>query len=214
MNTLVIITGPQGSGNHLFSKILALHPEVHGWKSLIDVEWEGHDKSPFNDIWNDPKKVNAYDWGHKYMVASISCPYYNQGNETIPDYANVIRRLKDKDLDVKLVIIGRDQNILEHQEERVRGKLTYPTFLQQLPKLMQFNPIFVSTELLYLYRRDYLVSLQNLLKIPIATEDEVIDKILLDDANEKYIIPAGDFYRDALARDASHTWKLLNKTNK
>ena len=214
MKRLVIVTGPQGSGNHLFAKILALHPDVFGWKSLLETEWEGHDKEPFNDIWTEPKNVNKHDWSHQYMVASISCPYFDNGVETIPKFEKVIRRLQDKDIDVKLVIIGRDQTILEHQELRVRGKMTYPVMLQEMPTLMKFNPIFISTELLYLYRRDYLVSLQNLLKIPIATEDEVIDKMLLDDANEKYIKPADEFYRDALARESSLTWNILKNPHK
>jgi len=29
MTRLLIITGPQGSGNHLFSKCLAVHEDVH-----------------------------------------------------------------------------------------------------------------------------------------------------------------------------------------
>ena len=40
--TLVILTGPQGSGNHLWSKILSLHADVFGWKSLLDNYWEAH----------------------------------------------------------------------------------------------------------------------------------------------------------------------------
>lgn len=203
MKRLVIVTGPQGAGNHLFAKILALHPDVFGWKSLLETEWLGHDTEPFNDIWADPKKVNNHDWSHQYMVTSVSCPYFDNGVETVPQYEKVIKRLKDKDIDVKLVIIGRDENILGFQEERVRGKLTYPTFLSEVTKLMPFNPVFVSPELLYLYRRDYLVSLQNLLKIPIATEDERVDEILLEDANKKYIKQSDEFYRDALARAAS-----------
>ena len=32
MAKILIITGPQGSGNHLYSKIFAMHPLVNGWK--------------------------------------------------------------------------------------------------------------------------------------------------------------------------------------
>ena len=28
---MLIVTGPQGSGNHLFAKLFNLHPEVYGW---------------------------------------------------------------------------------------------------------------------------------------------------------------------------------------
>jgi hypothetical protein len=207
MSTLVILTGPQGSGNHLFAKLLSLHPDVFGWRSLLDNEWEGHDKEPFAKIWDDPTKVNTIDWSHKYMVASISCPYLNNGVETIPQYKKVFERLGYKDLNIKLVVIGRDSTILKHQEERVRGKQTYQMFLDQMPTLMEYNPIFVSPELLYLYRRDYLVYLQNMLKIPVASEDPLVDKILLTDENAKYVKPVEEFYRDELVRAASQPWK-------
>ena len=42
MKTLAILTGPQGSGNHLWSKIFSLHEDVFGWKSLLDNYWEAH----------------------------------------------------------------------------------------------------------------------------------------------------------------------------
>jgi hypothetical protein len=207
MSTLVIVTGPQGSGNHLFAKLLSLHPDVFGWKSLLENEWEGHDKEPFAKIWDDPIQVNTIDWSHKYMVTSISCPYFNNGVETIPQYKKVFERLGYKDLSIKLVIIGRDPTILKYQEERVRGKQTYQMFLDQMPELMKLNPIFVSPELVHLYRRDYLVYLQNMLKIPVASEDPLIDEILLNDENAKYVKPVEEFYRDELARATSQQWK-------
>ena len=40
MKTLAVLTGPQGSGNHLWSKIFSLHEDVFGWKSLLDNYWE------------------------------------------------------------------------------------------------------------------------------------------------------------------------------
>ena len=33
---MLIVTGPQGAGNHLWSKIFSLHPKVYGWKSLLE----------------------------------------------------------------------------------------------------------------------------------------------------------------------------------
>jgi hypothetical protein len=47
------------------------------------------------------------------------------------------------------------------------------------------DPIFLSYELLYLYKQDYLKSLR--LNIPVAWDDSRINSILADDANAKYI---------------------------
>jgi hypothetical protein len=56
-------------------------------------------------------------------------------------------------------------------------------FKEQLPNI--WNPTFLSYELLYLYRQDYLKSLN--LSIPVAWSDVRINEILADDANAKYI---------------------------
>ena len=34
---LLIITGPQGSGNHLVSRLFSLHDDVGGWKELSSM---------------------------------------------------------------------------------------------------------------------------------------------------------------------------------
>jgi hypothetical protein len=50
MKKLLIITGPQGSGNHMWSKILALHPAVNGWSALLEEYWIPHDREPLQLI--------------------------------------------------------------------------------------------------------------------------------------------------------------------
>ena len=71
--TLVILTGPQGSGNHLWSKILSLHEDVFGWKSLLDNYWEAHRISePFAEYWKNPDKLCDFDWSQsEYYFTSI-----------------------------------------------------------------------------------------------------------------------------------------------
>ena len=39
MPTMLILTGPQGAGNHLFSKVFAQHPSVYGWQDLTQEYW-------------------------------------------------------------------------------------------------------------------------------------------------------------------------------
>ena len=40
MRNMLILTGPQGSGNHLWSKILSLHPKGIWLESLLDNYWK------------------------------------------------------------------------------------------------------------------------------------------------------------------------------
>lgn len=193
MKELLIITGPQGSGNHVFSKIFALHKEVYGWKDLLNEYWIAHDYEPFSDCWDMPSLLNTIDWTHMdYYVSSISCPYANQGTVTIPRYKDFINAAQQLGIKVKVCIIGRDQTILKYQQERVRDRHSYSEFEQQLEYLNTLDPIYLSTELLYLYKDYYLKSLSKILNFPIAYDDPRIAEILKQDSNEKYFqsIPA------------------------
>ena len=75
-NMLISNHGPQGSGNHLWSKILSLHPKVYGWKSLLDNYWEAHRFSePFCEYWKDPSKLSEFNWKQsEFYFTSISVP--------------------------------------------------------------------------------------------------------------------------------------------
>ena len=187
MREMLIVTGPQGSGNHVFSKVLALHKDVYGWKDLLNEYWIAHDYEPFSECWNTPSLLNAIDWtSMNYYVTSISCPYANNGVVTIPKYKEFITRLEQLGIKVKVAIIGRDQNVLKYQQERIRDRYSYPDFDNELEYLMTLNPIFISQELLYLYKDKYLQSLCTQLNFPIAYDDKRVFDILRQDANEKY----------------------------
>ena len=187
MKQLLIITGPQGSGNHLFSKIFALHQEVYGWKDLLDEYWIAHDHEPFSDCWNMPSLLNSIDWtGMDNYVTSISCPYADNGVTKIPRYRDFVNALQQLGIRVKFAIIGRDQTILKYQQERVRDTHSYPKFEEQLKYINTLEPVYLSTELLYLYKDNYLKSLSKILDFPIAHDDPRVFEILKQDANEKY----------------------------
>jgi hypothetical protein len=187
MREMLIITGPQGSGNHVFSKVLALHKDVYGWKDLLNEYWIAHDYEPFSECWDTPSLLNAIDWtSMNYYVTSVSCPYANNGVVTIPKYKEFIARLEQLGIKVKVAIIGRDQNVLKYQQERIRDRYSYPDFDNELEYLMTLNPIFISQELLYLYKDKYLQSLCTQLNFPIAYDDKRVFDILRQDANEKY----------------------------
>lgn len=186
---MLILTGPQGAGNHLWSKIFSLHPEVYGWKSLLDNYWEAHRYSePFAKCWRDHSLLKSFDWTQReHYFTSISCPLGIVGSTVnpiwIPDVEGFAQAVLDCGIDVGIAVIGRDQTILNYQQNRIRTQSTLPLMLEQLDKL--WSPTFLSYELLYLYRQDYLKSLD--IGIPIAWNDPRINEILAEDANTKYI---------------------------
>jgi len=185
--TLVVLTGPQGSGNHLWSKIFSLHADVFGWKSLLDNYWEAHRISePFAAYWRDPSKLHKFDWSQsQYYFTSISIPLgiQSKGTKWCPNVVQFCTSAQSLGINTKVLVIGRDQNILRYQQERIREEPTTRHFLDQLPKFK--DPTFLSYELLYLYREEYLKSLD--VGIPIAWyEREKIREILECDANFKY----------------------------
>ena len=189
--TLTIMTGPQGSGNHLFSKALGQNKNIFVWPSLQEKYWEGHDLEPFAEYWKDPSKLNDFDWKQSnYFITSISCPYFDDGVETIPQYNEFIDEAK-KFANIQFLIIGRDRNIMRLQQERVRGKHTTPEFLSQIDSIIfNYKTIFASQEMLYLYELTYLQWLEKelgLYPLEITPDNIKLLDILSNDANEKYI---------------------------
>ena len=204
MKTMLIVTGPQGSGNHVFSKVFALHKQVYGWKELLNQYWIAHDHEPFASCWNNPEELKLMNFDSMdYYVTSISCPYANKGVVTIPNYEKFVNTLKELGIQVKVAIIGRDQNILKHQQLRVRERHSYVDFEKQLPYLLSLNPTFISQELLYLYKQDYLKTLSEQLNFPIDYQNDKIKEILKKDANSKYFVQIEKTELDLLARHVS-----------
>jgi len=204
MTRLVLLTGPQGSGNHLFSRIFALIPNSYGWDELLEKEWVGHDKEPFATYWRDPEKLNQFDWSvSDTYIVSISCPYVDEGVTKIPQYKEFLE-VADKYVDrIDVIIIGRDRNILEFQQERVRGKPSTNIFLKYLDILTKYNIIFVSQELLYLYRGFYISNILSQLSINEIVNTSKLSDIIAIDMNQKYIQKVGSGYYDEMARRAS-----------
>jgi len=189
---MVILCGPQGSGNHLFAKIFSLHDDVHGWKAALEPDgyFIPHWEEPFNWYWNNIDKIDTDIMGGKqHAVTSISNPYMEDYVPKIPPVREFIRKIQQIGIQAKLVVIGRDQTILTTQQTRLRGGPTWGN-MHLLLKQIEAPPLFVSQELLYLYRKEYIRSLSHWLDFPIAWDDPRIDEILKTDANAKYITPA------------------------
>lgn len=186
---MLILTGPQGAGNHLWSKIFSLHPEVYGWKTLLDNYWEAHRfAEPFAKHWRDHSLLEKFNWQQSdYYFTSISLPLGIIGSDVnpiwVPDIQGFAATVLGCGIEVEIAVVGRDQTILNNQQTRIRTQSTLPLFLEQLPKL--WAPTFLSYELLYLYKHAYLKSLQ--LSIPVAWDHPKINEILAEDANIKYV---------------------------
>jgi hypothetical protein len=198
MPKMLILTGPQGAGNHLWSKIFSLHPNVYGWKTLLDNYWEAHRFSePFAQYWKDHNLLQTFDWTQsEYYFTSISCPLGIIGSDVNPiwnpDLAGFAGAVEACGIDVEFAVVGRDQTILANQQTRIRTQSTLSLFLEQLDKIS--TTTFLSYELLYLYKQAYLKSLK--LNIPVAWDDTRIDGILENDSNLKYIHYVDEYILD------------------
>jgi hypothetical protein len=198
MAKMLILTGPQGAGNHLWSKVFSLHPEVYGWKSLLENYWEAHRfAEPFCKHWRDHNLLKEFDWTQsEYYFTSISLPLGIVGSDVnpiwLPDVLGFINTVKSLGIEVQVAVCGRDQTILEYQQCRIRNTFTYPMFLEILPQIE--NPMFLSYELLHLYRGQYLNSLD--VNIPVAWNDPKVHEIVKDDSNKKYIHSIDEYVLD------------------
>lgn len=203
MKHLVIIAGPQGSGNHLWSKIMALHPAVQGWQALLSDYWIGHDNEPFNQYWVEPNRLHDFDWSvSEHYVTSISIPYMQNGEKTLPDidgfYEAAMQHCR-----VKLCLIGRDRNVIDMQQQRVRGEKTWPETISVVESLRSPIAMFLSFELLHLYGNQYLEHISTQLGVPLESDDSRLQEILAEDANKKYFQPVDYHWVDDLAHQTS-----------
>jgi hypothetical protein len=206
MKTLLILTGPQGSGNHMWSKIFALHPQVSGWSTLLNTYWIGHDQEPWADCWQDPTLLLQRNWGtHNYYVTSVSVPYIDNGTATVPDFKKFTQQAQAIGLQVKFAVLGRDRNIVEMQQQRVRKGVTLSQALTEFAQFAQ--PTFLSYELLHLYQEQYLQQISQQLAVPIAYTDPRLKEIIQEDTNAKYFSAVEHHSTDDLAHKTSRKWK-------
>ena len=181
---LIIITGPQGSGNHLFSKVFGYHSEVQGW-DFGDKYWIPSDEEPFAECWVDPSKTKSMLKGSA-IVANVSVPFVYDGVKQVPKIQEVVNEARDAGYDVKVCIVVREENINREQQRRVRKEVTMPTALQYYYNL-DADLHFLSHESLYLYGGAYLKWLSKVLDFPIAYDDERINKTISENQNKKYV---------------------------
>ena len=177
---LIILTGPQGSGNHLFSKVFSYHPLVEGW-NFMNKYWIPSDEEPFAECWVDPSKTKSM-LTEDYVVANVSVPFVYDGVKQIPKIQEVVYEAENDGYEVKVCIVTRDRTINEEQQLRVRKEVTLPTALQYYYNL-DATLEFISHESLYLYGGAYLKWLSKVLDFPIEYSDERILKDIKENQN-------------------------------
>jgi hypothetical protein len=190
MKKLLIITGPQGSGNHLFSRLFSLHAEVGGWKELLGQYWIPSDEETFAEFWVNPQKLEHTDFsGHDFWVANVSVPFVFDGVKQVPKIKEFILRAQQLNVEVTVAVIVRDQNINKLQQQRVRKEVTLPIaidyYLNTLQDVCTLH--FLDHEAFFLYKQHYLKYVSNLLKFPIDYNNPDILRFITDDANGKYV---------------------------
>lgn len=197
---LLIITGPQGSGNHLFSRLLSLHPMVSGWEDLKNTYWIPSDLEPFAEYWINPQLLTAEKFTrYRYHLANVSCPFMYDGVRHVPKILEVAERAKYLGIDVQIAIIVRDQNINAEQQKRVRGEVTTPIAQNYYYNTLlnsQFPVHFLDHEAFFLHREYYLNWVSKILNFPVELNPEKINQFIDKDANHKYVKYVNEYWLD------------------
>lgn len=198
--SLLIITGPQGSGNHLFSRLLSLHPDVSGWEELKNKYWVPSDQEPFADYWVTPQLLSMEKfYGHQYHLANVSCPFMYDGVRYVPKILEVAERARILGVKVQIAIIVRDQNINAEQQRRVRGEVTTPIaqnyYYNTLLK-SNFPVHFLDHEAFFLHKEYYLKWVGQILNFPVELDPVKINKFIDKDANHKYVKYVDEYWLD------------------
>jgi hypothetical protein len=197
---LLIITGPQGSGNHLFSRLLSLHPDVSGWEELKQKYWVPSDLEPFADYWVNPESLSIEKFNdYQYHLANVSCPFMYDGIRYVPKILEVAERSRQLGIDVQIAIIVRDQNINAEQQRRVRGEVTTPIaqnyYYNTLLK-SNFPVHFLDHEAFFLHQEHYLKWIAQILNFPIELDPVKINQFIDKDANHKYVKYVDEYWLD------------------
>jgi len=200
MKKLLIVTGPQGSGNHLFARILSLHPNVVGWESLHDKYWVPSDEEPFARYWVHPEELEFPEGD--FFCANVSVPFFYDGVRQVPKIKEVAEKAISLGVQPIIAVIVRDRNINELQQVRVGGECTMDTALEYYKDMAVH---FIDHEAFFLYKEKYVEYLGRMLEFPVIKEG--IDNFISVDANHKYVFPCKKHWLDDEIRKGRKTFK-------
>jgi len=197
MKKLLLLTGPQGSGNHIFSRIFSRHPEVCGWTAILDNYWVPTDEDFFAPYFVDPETLtkDVFDTAD-YFVTDISCPFVFDGKTTVPKIQEFCHKVTSFGIEVIIGIIVRDEYINTAQQQRLRGRRTLDVALAEYSKLT-YDVNYLSLESLFLHKQNYLKWVSKIINFPIDLDNPDLFKFLENSPNEKYVKYVDDHWLDA-----------------
>ena len=204
MKKLLIVTGPQGSGNHLFARLFSAHPNVVGWESLHDNYWVPSDQEPFARYWVYPEELKFPEGD--FFCANVSVPFFYDGVRQVPKIKEVAQKAMSLGVQPIIAVIVRDRNINELQQVRVGGECTIDTALEYYKDMAVH---FIDHEAFFLYKEKYIEYLGRLLEFPVTKE--CIDNFISVDANHKYVFPCKKHWLDDVIRSGRKPFKQRPK---
>lgn len=204
MKKLLIVTGPQGSGNHLFARLFSAHPNVVGWESLHDNYWVPSDQEPFARYWVYPEELKFPEGD--FFCANVSVPFFYDGVRQVPKIKEVAQKAMSLGVQPIIAVIVRDRNINELQQVRVGGECTIDTALEYYKDMAVH---FIDHEAFFLYKEKYIEYLGRLLEFPVTKEG--IDNFISVDANHKYVFPCKKHWLDDVIRSGRQPFKRRPK---
>ena len=204
MKKLLIVTGPQGSGNHLFARLFSAHPNVVGWESLHDNYWVPSDQEPFAKYWVYPEELKFPEGD--FFCANVSVPFFYDGVRQVPKIKEVAQKAMSLGVQPIIAVIVRDRNINELQQVRVGGECTMDTALEYYKDMAVH---FIDHEAFFLYKEKYVEYLGRLLEFPVTKEG--IDNFISVDANHKYVFPCKKHWLDDVIRSGRKPFKQRPK---
>jgi hypothetical protein len=197
---LLILVGPQGSGNHIFSRIFSIHPDVHGWKNLKDKYWLKHHDEPFNESFLYPNLLTEDQFdGFQHICTGISYPSNFDGIKYQPKILEFAAKADSWGIDVTIAIICRDEQIVREQQMRLRKNETIDEFKLYVTSVLlpsKFPVHFLSLETFFCYKQEYLQYLSKVLDFPIDYTNPDILKFITESPNKKYITPITEHWLD------------------
>ena len=193
----LILTGPQGSGNHLLSRVFSWHSAVQGWEALKTNYWIPSDQEPFAEFWVYPDRLTAEHFDHsQYFFANVSAPFFYDGVRQLPKIKEAAQQAQSFGIDVVIGIITRDKTINAFQQDRVGGEVTMQQALEYYEDnlLNNFECHFISHETFFVWHEKYPEYLSRLLKFPVDCTRSInmVDK----NPNRKYVKPVIEHWLD------------------
>jgi hypothetical protein len=197
MKKLLLLTGPQGSGNHIFSRIFSANKFVCGWSEILDTYWVPTDEDKFAKYFINPELLTSEvldSFGDfEYYVTDISYPFVYNGVKHYPKINEFRSQLESLGIEVITAVIVRDQHINSLQQQRVRGEVTLP-YAMKYYEDMKIDA-YLDLEALFLHREQYVKWVANLISFPIP-DFKLAFKFHNESPNAKYVSYVLDYWLD------------------